>query len=128
MIPKDLPNAEYHTGVLEWMNAALEEGARFYFAGEYQRALDSLGPVGGLSDVPLQVHVHLFRAAALFGLYVRSGESNQALLKELLTAIERCKQIDPAFQPSARAFSPRFLSVYQNGATGSQAAATAPQP
>ena len=26
MIPRDLPNAEYHSGVLEWMNAALEEG------------------------------------------------------------------------------------------------------
>jgi hypothetical protein len=110
------------------VNAALEDGARLYFAGEYERALDSLGPVGGLSDIPLQVHVHLFRAASLYALFVRSGESNQALLKDALASIERCKQIDPVFQPSARAFSPRFIRMYQNGAAEPQTAATAPQP
>ena len=109
------------------VHAALEEGARLYFAGEYQQVLSSLDPLGTASDVTLQVHVHLFRAAALYALYVRSGEKNQTLRTDALTAVQRCKAIDSTFQPSQRAFSPRFLSFFQSdGAPGAQAAATAP--
>jgi hypothetical protein len=96
------------------VHAGLEEGARLYFDGEYQRALDSLSPLAGQSDVPLQVHVHLFRAAALYALYVRSGESDAALLTEAQAAIGRSKQIDPSFEPSSRAFSPRFIGVFRS--------------
>ena len=106
------------------VHAALEEGARLYFAGEYQQALSSLDALGSASDVPLQVHVHLLRAASLYALYVRSGETNQALRSNALAEIRRCKEIDPAFQPNPRAFSPHFLSVFQNaGASGVQSAA-----
>ena len=105
------------------VHAALEEGARLYFAGEYQQALSSLDPLGSASDVPLQVHVHLFRAASLYALYARSGETNQSLRSNVLAEIQRCKEIDPAFQPNPRAFSPRFLSLFQNaGASGVQSA------
>jgi hypothetical protein len=110
------------------VHQALEEGARLYFAGEYQQVLSALDPLGSAIDVHLQVHVHLFRAASLYALYARSGETNQALLTSALTAIQRCKEIEPAFQPSARAFSPRFLSFFQSaGAPGTQTAAAPAQ-
>jgi hypothetical protein len=109
------------------VHPALEEGARLYFAGEYQQVLSALDPLGTAIDVHLQVHVHLFRAASFYALYMRSGEKNQALWTSALAAIQRCKELEPAFQPSARAFSPRFLSFFQSaGAPGTQTAATAP--
>lgn len=105
------------------VDAALEQGARSFFAGEYQQALSTLDPLVGRSEITLQVHVSVFRAASLYALYVRSGETNQALRNDAIAAIQRCKEIDPSFQPDARAFSPRFVSFFQSGGgSGTQAA------
>jgi tetratricopeptide (TPR) repeat protein len=97
------------------INASLEEGARLFLQGEYQQALSALEPLIGQANVPLQLHAHVFRAASLFALFVRSGESNQALRSQALAEIAHSKQLNPSFQPNPRAFSPRFLSLYQNG-------------
>jgi hypothetical protein len=104
------------------VDAALELGARHYLAGEYQQALSALEPLVNKPDVLLQVHLHLFRAASLFALYVRSGETEQALRTSALAAIQRAREIDPAFQPDPRAFSPRFVSFFKNAGSGAQAA------
>ena len=88
---------------------------RLFLNGEYQQALSALDPLTGQSDVPLQVHAHVFRAAALYALFVRSGESNAQLRTDALAEIARTKQLNASFQPSPRAFSPRFLSLYQTG-------------
>ncbi|MGH9349144.1 MAG: hypothetical protein ACRD26_17955 [Vicinamibacterales bacterium] len=102
----------------------LVEGARLFFAGEYQQALAWLDPAR-LQDVPLQLHVHLFRAAALYALYVRSGEADEAQRAQALAEIEKCKQLQSAFQPDTRAFGPRFVRFYENPhATGTPAART----
>jgi hypothetical protein len=97
------------------VDAALEEGVRLYLSGEYQQALTALEALTAEKDVPLQVHAHVFRAAALYALYVRSGESNAQQRTDALAEIARTKQLDASFQPSARAFSPRFLSLYRTG-------------
>ena len=97
------------------VRAALEEGARLFFAGEHQQALTALDS-SELSDAPLQLQVHLLRAAALYHLFVRSGEKDQALRTRAVTEIEACKLLAPDFRPDARAFAPRFLSFYQDGA------------
>ena len=48
-----------------------------------QQALAALNPSDGFeAEVPLQLHLHLFRAWALHALFVRSGENDQALLKD----------------------------------------------
>jgi hypothetical protein len=110
------------------INTSLEEGARLYLAGDYQQALTALEPLVGRTDVPMLQHVYIFRAASLFALYVRSGEANQALRAQALAAIAQSKKLDSSFQPNPRAFSPRFLSLYQNGGTAtSQPVAAAPQ-
>jgi hypothetical protein len=95
------------------VRAALEEGVRLFLAGEHQQALTALDS-SELSDAPLQLQVHLFRAAALYHLFVRSGEKDQTLRARAVTEIDECKRIDPGFQPDSRAFAPRFLSFYQN--------------
>lgn len=111
------------------IHAALEEGARLYLDGEYQKALSALEPLNGQADVPLQLHAHVFRAASLYALYVRSGESNQQLRTQALAEIAQSKQLNSSFQPSPRAFSPRFLSFYQaDGAASSQTASGATPP
>jgi hypothetical protein len=108
--------------------AALEDGARFYLEGQYQKALEALGPPGQLSNVLLQVHVHLFRAASLYALYLSSGQSDPALRAEAAAEVQRCREIDPAFQPSRRAFTPRFISFYEAGVATATSSPTAPVP
>jgi len=109
--------------LVELIGERLEAGAKLYFTGEYQQAIAELEPLKTMNDAPLQIHAHLFRAASLYALYVRSGEKNQAQRTEALAEIQRCKEIDPAFQPNSKYFSPRFVSVFQTAAApGSQPA------
>jgi hypothetical protein len=108
------------------VSAGLEEGVRMFLAGEYQKAMDALNPSTGVDDAAspsLQLQAHLFRAASLFALYVRSGESRQEFRTQALAEIDRCKQIDPAFEPSTQVFAPRFITLYKTG--GAAAAQTA---
>lgn len=108
------------------VHEALEKAARLYFSGEYQQVLSALDPLGSAVDVLLQVHVHLFRAASLYALYVRSGEVDNKLRNDALTEIRRCKEIEPGFQPNPKAFSPRFLAFFQDpGTAGAPSARTA---
>ena len=95
------------------VQAALEDGARQFFAGEYQQALATLDS-NALTDAPLQLHVHLFRAAALYHLFVRSGEKDQALRTRARAEIDACKKLNSQFTPDSRAFAPRFLAFYQD--------------
>ena len=89
----------------------LAEGARLFFTGEYEQALTVLD-LAKLAEVPLQLHVHLFRAASLYALYVRSGEKDPARREQVVAEIEKCKQLNPAFQPDAKAFAPRFINFF----------------
>jgi hypothetical protein len=109
------------------VSAGLEEGARMYLAGDYQKALAALDPASGVDAAPspsLQLQAHLFRAASLFALYVRSGERRQELRTQALAEIDQCKQIDATFEPSTQVFAPRFITLYKTGgAAASQTAA-----
>ncbi len=97
------------------VRAALEDGARLFFAGDYQQVLTALDS-NELTDAPLQLHVHLFRAAALYHLFVRSGEKDQALRARALAEIDACRRLSPDFVPDAKAFAPRFLLFFQDAA------------
>jgi hypothetical protein len=108
--------------------AALAEGARLFFAGEYEQAVSVLNPVGGFAtDTPLQLHVHLFRAAASYALFLRSREADKSLLDRALTEVEACRKINSAFQPDPRAFPPKFMTFFREGsATGPKNASPSP--
>ena len=105
------------------VDQALEEGARLFFAGEYRGALLALDPPGGLPDIPLQLHVHLLRAAASYALWVLSGGSDPALRAAALKEVESCKRLDSTFRPDPRRFSPAFISFYEQAGAAAQAAA-----
>jgi hypothetical protein len=112
------------------VSEALEEGARQFFAGAYDKALAALdAPNAVAADVPLQVHVHLFRAAALYGLYVRSSNANDALRARAVKEVAECRKLDSSFEPDPRAFSPKFIGFFkgaQTATTTTTAAAAAP--
>jgi hypothetical protein len=98
------------------VHPALIEGARRFFAGQYQEALAALHPEGGFApDIPLQLHVHLFRAASAYALFLRSGETNQTFRDQVLAEITQCRQLDSTFEPDRRAFTPKFIAVYRTG-------------
>jgi hypothetical protein len=97
------------------VHEALEQGARHYFNGEYQQAAAALAAGEALeTDVALRLHFHLLRAAALYELFLRSGGTDERLQAQASEEVRHSKSIDSAFQPDARAFSPRFLTFYQS--------------
>ncbi len=110
------------------VHPALVEGARLFFAGEYRQALSALNPHDGFpADAPLQVHGHLFRAAASYALFLRSREADQSLLAQALAEVEACRQIDSTFKPDPRGFTPKFITFFRDGgATAAGKAASAP--
>lgn len=109
------------------VDATLEDGVRLFLAGEYEQALGALDPAR-LGDIPFKLHMHLFRAAALYALYVRSGEADETHRRGALVEIERCRELNPAFTPDPRAFSPRFLEFFQSGPAAAAPAAPSSQP
>ena len=74
------------------------------------------------------LHVHLFKAAATYALFVRSGERDQDLRERTNAEIGLCKQIDSAFQPDRRVFTPRFISVFTTGTVAGGTEATPAGP
>jgi hypothetical protein len=103
----------------------LQQGADLFLRSEYQQAVAALGDTTSLQpDVPFRLHFHLFKAAALYQLSLKSRENEEALRAQALTEVQRAKEIDSAFQLDARAFSPRFISFYQ----GVTVAAPPPPP
>jgi hypothetical protein len=106
---------------------ALEDGSARYMAGRYEEAVQLLNPAEGIAaDDPMRLHVHLFRAASLHALYLKSGESKADLRNQALAEIEQVRKLDSTFQPDRRFFSPAFIAFFESGGTvNGQAVATA---
>jgi hypothetical protein len=112
----------------ERVGTALYAAARSFLDGEYAKTIATLDSSNAPPDGPLQAHVHLFRAASLFALYVRSGETDQAMLTRANEEIGRSRGLDPGLDPDKRVFSPRFVGAYRSGGIqrGGAAPDTAP--
>lgn len=94
---------------------ALVEGARHFFEGRYQEALTTLSEeLAQTTGMPLQAHVRVLRAAALFALYVRSGELDDSLRARARQEADACARLDPSFQPNPAAFGPRFIGFFRS--------------
>ncbi|MDJ0654749.1 MAG: hypothetical protein QNJ40_11370 [Xanthomonadales bacterium] len=91
----------------------LRRAAEAYFSGRYGDAARLADP-GSFSDTRARVQAHLFRAAARYNLYVLDGESNDALLTQARNDIRSIKQLDGRFSPYIAAFSPKFVSLFEN--------------
>ena len=113
------------------VHAMLEQGAREYLNGDYQQAVASLAPANIPADAALRVHVHVFRAAALYQLFLKTGGKDDALRTQAVMEVEHGKAVDSAFVPNG-AFSPRFIAFYQSvpppAAAPEAAPGSAPQP
>ena len=110
------------------VHAALENGANLFLRGDYEQALSALDPSSGVGDGALRLHVHLFRAASLYQLFVRSGERRQDLRAKALEEIAQCKQISSTFEPETRVFAPRFITLYKTGGAAAPQTAAAATP
>ena len=107
----------------------LQTGADLYLRGEYQQAVAALGDTDSLGpEVPFRLHFHLFKAAALYQLSLKSGKPDDPLRAQALAEVQRARGIDSAFQPDARAFSPRFVSFYQSVTVAAPSAPAAAAP
>jgi hypothetical protein len=93
---------------------ALLAAAQAQLQGRYAEVLSAM-PVEGIDQVPiaLRIHAHLIRAAALFALYEVSVPRDETLRSRARDEADRARQLDAVFQPSAAAFSPRFIRFYQ---------------
>jgi hypothetical protein len=97
------------------LDPLIEQGAKLFLDGEYQQVVSTLAAGENLApEVPLRLHVHLFRAAALHALYLRSNESDPSLRTQAVAEVEHSKAIDSTFRPNGQAFSPRFLRFYES--------------
>jgi hypothetical protein len=104
---------------------ALVAGARLFFEGDYRKSLAALSPAGALSNIRLQLHVHLFRAAASYSLWALSAGTDEAMRDAAYTEIKWCRQLNAAFEPDPRMFSPAFIAFYrQAGADPPRGAAS----
>jgi hypothetical protein len=110
------------------VHPALQDGARFFFSGDYQAALTALAADRLPGEVPLQLHVHLFRAASLFALHARGGGGDESLLSRARSEVDQCKALNPEFRPDPRAFSPRFLAFFDNASGSARGPAGAGRP
>lgn len=90
----------------------LKRIAEVYFSGDYQSTADTANP-DGFSKDRAKIQALLFRAAANFHLYVRSGEQETAILRQVQSDIRAIKQMNQGFSPYIAAFSPRFLSLFK---------------
>jgi len=90
----------------------LKRLAEAYFAGDYESVAQSANP-DGFSKDRARIQALLFRAAANYKLYVRSGEKESTKLSEAESDIRAIKQMNRGFSPYIAAFSPRFLTLFR---------------
>jgi hypothetical protein len=105
---------ELRLGSATGVPAELIAAAREFFAGRYDTARTALAGARLSDKSPgVKVQASLFKAATLFGLYVRGGERDGALKREASAAVAECRALVPAFTPDPHAFSPRFIRFFQ---------------
>jgi hypothetical protein len=98
------------------LDPALLRGSQLFRDGNYQQALDALNPAAGFSpNMPLLgvVQVHLYRAAALHALSLKSRTANASLRMRASAEAGQVKALNPDLQPDPRTFSPRFREFFR---------------
>lgn len=90
----------------------LKRIADAYFAGDYEAAVKLASPDSFDKD-RAKIQALLFRAAANYTLYIRSGEQQQATLTQVQNDIRAIKKMNGSFSPYIAAFSPRFLALFK---------------
>ncbi len=90
---------------------ALKTLAQNFFSGKYREVTAAANPADFSSERE-RIQAHLFRAAAAYHQYVLSGSEDARLLRVAQNDIRAIKQIDGGFSPYLAAFSPRFVTLF----------------
>lgn len=91
---------------------AVRAAIEAFFAGDYPRTTELLDPLGEPSTRRGALLVPLFRAAALYALFLTGGEAEPELYERALAEIATCHRVAPGFRPEPAHFSPRFVELY----------------
>lgn len=91
--------------------AELREAVSAFFSGDYAGTVALLA-TPNFGEAQATKVAYLLRGAALFYLWVESGERDQALLERAKADVRACRSVDPTFQVDRVAFSPRFAELF----------------
>jgi hypothetical protein len=89
----------------------LRDAIAAFLAGRYAGAADLLADAN-LGDEHATKVAYMVRGAALFSLYVESGERDAALLDRVRADVQACRRLDPNAVPSRLLFSPRYAELF----------------
>ncbi len=89
----------------------LRTAARALWNADYPAVIRLLG-TSRPADRQSRATTHLLLAAARYGLYLRGGEGDAALLRAAAESVRECRRADPRLRPPARWFSPRFVEFF----------------
>ena len=90
----------------------LHQAAEAYFAGQYDQVLTMLED-DTFSERQELAHFHLFRAAALYALYLIGDQPDPNLLSGAQWNVKSCLDANASLEPLAEAFSPRFVQFFR---------------
>lgn len=92
--------------------AVLRQAAEAYFGGDYEQVLTVLDGAA-FSESQEQAQLHLFRAAALYSLYLVGEQPDPSLLSGAQWNVRSCLEANATFEPLTEAFSPRFIDFFR---------------
>lgn len=110
---------EHLRGLTEPPPASLRDAAEAFLRGDYADVVEKLADAE-LGGGRTRAHAALLLAASRFALYLEGGEAEPALLETAAQDVRRCRESDAGLRPSARLFSPRFLSFFEERAQVAQ--------
>jgi hypothetical protein len=90
----------------------LQNGARAYFEGDYDRAVALLARPQGLHG-RAAAQCLLLRAAARFALFKAGGEKDAELRRLAAEDAAASRRADPSLQPDGETFSPQFVDFFR---------------
>ncbi len=91
----------------------LRDAASALFSGRYDDVLAVLAK-GDLGDIRVRKHAHLFRAAALYALYLLGDRQDATRLQAAEAEARACRAIDPGLAPPSGGFSPNFVRFFES--------------
>ena len=107
---------------------ALTDAARAFFDGDYEKVLELLEDLDGVSR-RVALEAHILRAAASFTLFQLGGAGGADLLEAARAEVASCLEISSAKRPPTAPFSPRFVEFFESQVeAGMEAAAVAEEP
>ncbi len=111
LTPAEAPSSATATTSAAQPPAPLRDAVQAFFAGNYAATAAMLADVR-LTDPQAAKVAYLLRGAALFSLWVDSGERDVTLLERAKADVRACRAVDPTFDPDRVAFSPRFVELF----------------